>query len=80
MPYINVKITKERGGLSREQKARLVKNLTDALVAVLGRGEKTTVVTIDEISTDDYAIGGRLVSEIRGAAELSLRARLNLKS
>ncbi|AKT93369.1 MULTISPECIES: 4-oxalocrotonate tautomerase family protein [Campylobacter] len=65
MPYINVKITKERGGLSREQKARLVKNLTDALVAVLGRGEKTTVVTIDEISTDDYAIGGRLVSEIR---------------
>ena len=45
MPYINVKITKERGGLSREQKARLVKDLTDALVAVLGRGEKTTVVT-----------------------------------
>lgn len=66
MPCINVKITKERDGLSREQKARLVKNLTDALVAVLGRGEKTTVVTIDEISTDDYAIGGRLVSEIRG--------------
>ena len=65
MPYINVKITKERGGLSREQKVRLVKNLTDALVAVLGRGEKTTVVTINEISTDDYAIGGRLVSEIR---------------
>ena len=65
MPYINVKITKEHDGLSREQKARLVKNLTDALVAVLGRGEKTTVVTIDEISTDDYAIGGRLVSEIR---------------
>ena len=65
MPYINVKITKERVGLSREQKAKLVKNLTDALVAVLGRGEKTTVVTIDEISTDDYAIGGRLVSEIR---------------
>ncbi|WP_314988249.1 4-oxalocrotonate tautomerase family protein [uncultured Campylobacter sp.] len=65
MPYINVKITKERDGLSRKQKARLVKNLTDALVAVLGRGEKTTVVTIDEISTDDYAIGGQLVSEIR---------------
>ena len=65
MPYINVKITKEHDGLSREQKAKLVKDLTDALVAVLGRGEKTTVVTIDEISTDDYAIGGRLVSEIR---------------
>ncbi|WP_297962398.1 4-oxalocrotonate tautomerase family protein [uncultured Campylobacter sp.] len=65
MPYINVKITKERDGLSRKQKARLVKDLTDALVAVLGRGEKTTVVTIDEISTDDYAIGGQLVSEIR---------------
>lgn len=65
MPYINVKITKERGGLSREQEAKLVKDLPDVLVAVLGRGEKTTVVTIDEISTDDYAIGGQLVSEIR---------------
>ena len=65
MPYINVKITKEHGGFSREQKAMLVKNLTYALLSVLGRGEKTTVVTIDEISTDDYAIGGRLVSEIR---------------
>ncbi len=40
MPYINVKITKEHGGLSREQKAKLVKDLTDALVAVLGRGKK----------------------------------------
>jgi len=27
MPYINVKITKEHGGLSREQKAKLVKDL-----------------------------------------------------
>ena len=36
MPYINVKITKERGGLSREQKEKLVKDLTDALVSRAG--------------------------------------------
>ena len=65
MPYINVTIPKERGGLSRAQQTTLVKELTDILVAVLGRSEKTTVVMIDEISADDYAIGGRLVSEIR---------------
>lgn len=40
MPCINVKITKERDGLSREQKAKLVKDLTDALVAVLGGARK----------------------------------------
>ena len=65
MPIINVKMTHEDGGASKEQKEELAKKLTDAFVEVFGRGEKTCVVTIDEISTDNYAIGGRTISNIR---------------
>ena len=65
MPFINVKITKENGGLDTKQKEILAKKLTDAVVSVLGRGEKSTVVIIDEVETDNYAIGGVSVSNIR---------------
>ncbi|MBE2984069.1 4-oxalocrotonate tautomerase family protein [Campylobacter sp. RM9344] len=65
MPIIKVTMTKEDGGLSVEQKEALAKKLTDSFVEVVGRGEKTCVVTIDEISTDNYAIGGKTVSKIR---------------
>ena len=65
MPFINVKITKENGGLDATQKELLAKKLTDAVVSVLGRGEKSTVVIIDEVETDNYAIGGVSVSNIR---------------
>ncbi|MBE3606025.1 4-oxalocrotonate tautomerase family protein [Campylobacter sp. RM13119] len=65
MPIIKVTMTKEDGGLSVGQKETLAKKLTDSFVEVVGRGEKTCVVTIDEISTDNYAIGGKTVSKIR---------------
>lgn len=65
MPIINVKMTKEDGGASVEQKEKLAKKLTDAFVEVFGRGEKTCVVTIDEVSTDNYAIGGKTITKIR---------------
>ena len=65
MPIINVKMTHEDGGATKEQKKLLAKKLTNAFVEVFNRGEKTCVVTIDEISMDNYAIGGELVREIR---------------
>ncbi len=65
MPIINVKMTHEDGGATREQKEELAQKLTDAFVEVFGRGEKTCVVTIDEISTDNYAIGGKTITNIR---------------
>lgn len=65
MPIINVKMTHEDGGATKEQKEELAKKLTDAFVEVFGRGEKTCVVTIDEVSTDNYAIGGKTISNIR---------------
>lgn len=65
MPLINVKMTIEDGGLSVEQKQNLARELTNAFVKVVGRGEKTCVVIIDELSTDNYAIGGETITNIR---------------
>lgn len=65
MPIINVKMTHEDGGATQEQKEQLAQKLTQAFVDVFGRGEKTCVVTIDEISTDNYAIGGKTITNIR---------------
>ena len=50
MPYVNIKITKE--GATAEQKAQLIKGVTQLLVDVLGKNPATTVVVIDEVDTD----------------------------
>ena len=65
MPIISVTMTHEDGGATKEQKEQLAKKLTDSFVEVFGRGEKTCVVTIDEVSTDNYAIGGKTITNIR---------------
>lgn len=64
MPYVNIKITKE-GEITAEQKRRLIEGATMLLHDVLGKNIATTVVTIDEVSTDNWGIGGVPVTEIR---------------
>ena len=56
MPYINIKITRE--GATAEQKAELIKGATELLARVLNKNPKTTVVTIEEVDTDSWGIGG----------------------
>jgi len=65
MPIINVTMTHEDGGATKEEKEKLSKALTDAFVNIFQRGAKTCVVIIDEVSTDNYAIGGETISNIR---------------
>ena len=65
MPFINIKMTHEDGGATKEQKEQLVKEITNAFVKIFKRGEKSTVVVIDEVNTDNYAIGGKTVTNIR---------------
>lgn len=65
MPIINVKMTHENGGATKEEKALLAKKLTQAFVDVFNRGESTAVVTIEEVSMDNYSIGGQTVANIR---------------
>jgi 4-oxalocrotonate tautomerase len=63
MPFVNIKITKE--GATSEQKAELIKGVTDLLVKVLNKNPRTTVVLIEEVETDNWGIGGETVTAIR---------------
>ncbi len=66
MPIINITMTHEDGGATKEQKEELAKGITELFAKVFnGRGAKTAVVVIDEVSTENYAIGGETVSNIR---------------
>ena len=64
MPYVNIKITRE-GEVTAEQKRRLIEGVTDLLHDVLGKNKASTVVTIDEVDTDNWGIGGVPVTELR---------------
>ena len=63
MPYVHIRITDE--GVTREQKAELIRRSTQMLVDVLGKNPQTTVVVIEEVPTDNWGIGGEPVSERR---------------
>lgn len=63
MPFVNIKITKE--GASAEQKARLIRGVTQLLADILGKNPQTTVVVIEEVDTDNWGIGGESVTSRR---------------
>jgi 4-oxalocrotonate tautomerase len=63
MPCVNIKITKD--GATPEQKADLIKGVTDLLVKVLHKNPATTVVVIEELDTDNWGIGGETVTARR---------------
>lgn len=60
MPYVNIKITRE--GATAEQKATLIRGVTELLRDTLGKNPATTVVVIDEVETDNWGIGGETVT------------------
>jgi len=63
MPYVNVKITREEA--TSEQKAEVIRRMTQVLVDVLKKNPETTVVIIEEVDTDNWGIGGITVTERR---------------
>jgi 4-oxalocrotonate tautomerase len=63
MPYVNIKLTPE--GLTTEKKLSLIKGVTDLLNKELGKNPETTIVILEEVSTDNWGIGGRSVTERR---------------
>ena len=63
MPYVNIKVTDEQ--VTPEQKLKLIQGATQLLVDVLGKNPATTVVVIDEVSTDNWGIGGQCVTALR---------------
>ena len=63
MPYVNIKITRE--GTTAEQKAALMKGVTDLLVRVLNKNPATTFVVIDEVEKENWGIAGVPVDVFR---------------
>jgi len=60
MPYVNIKITRE--GATSEQKAELIRGVTELLRQKLGKNPETTVVVIEEVDTDNWGMGGESVT------------------
>ena len=60
MPYVNIQIIK---GATREQKAQLVKDITDSLVRVLGKKPEHTHIVIQEINEEDWGYSDLLTDE-----------------
>lgn len=63
MPYVNIRITKEK--VTSEQKASLIKGVTDLLQNVLSKNPTTIFVIIDEVETDNWGISGVQVTKRR---------------
>jgi len=60
MPYIEVKIA---GSLTKEQKQELVREITDVMERVAGKPPAATYVVIEEVSRENWARGGKLLSD-----------------
>lgn len=60
MPYVNIQILE---GASREQKAQLVREVTDTLVRVLGKKPEHTHIVIQEIGEQNWGFAGLLTDE-----------------
>jgi len=67
MPYVNIKITRE--GATPNQKARIIRRVTDVLREELGKDPATTHVVIDEVALEDWGIGGLPVEAFRAQAK-----------
>lgn len=64
MPYVNVQITK---CASRQQKAEIVKDITDSLVRVLGKRPEYIHIVIQEIAEEDWGFSGMLTDDWKAA-------------
>jgi 4-oxalocrotonate tautomerase len=66
MPYVNIKVTPEGPeGVTADQKAALVRGVTRLLEQELGKHPSRTFVVIDVVATEDWGVGGELVSRLR---------------
>ena len=62
MPIVNIKVTDQ--GMSIEQKKALIEGATELLVQVLNKPRETVDVIIDEVNTNNWGVGGKMMSEI----------------
>jgi 4-oxalocrotonate tautomerase len=70
MPIVNIMVTREgsspeRTAVTAEEKARLIKGVSDLLLEVLGKPLDSTFVTIQEVELENWGWGGLPVPEYR---------------
>jgi 4-oxalocrotonate tautomerase len=63
MPFVNVRIT--RDGVTREQKAQVISEITETLQRVLGKDPHLTHIVIEEVDTDNWGYAGMTTTEYR---------------
>ena len=62
MPFVNLKLVK--GQVTSKQKKKLIEGITDLIVNIMGRDRDLTVITVDELGRDNWAIGGKTLEHI----------------
>lgn len=63
MPYVNVRIAKT--GATAEQKAQVIRGITDLLFDVMKKPKASTYVVIDEVEMDNWGVGGETLTNLR---------------
>jgi 4-oxalocrotonate tautomerase len=63
MPFISVRIT--RDGVTREQKAQVIKEITETMQRVLNKDPQLTHIVIEEVDTDNWGYAGMTTTEYR---------------
>jgi 4-oxalocrotonate tautomerase len=61
MPYVNVQITK---GATRDQKATIVREITETLVRTLGKKPEHIHIVIQNVEREDWGYSGVLSDEL----------------
>ncbi|MBT2119161.1 4-oxalocrotonate tautomerase family protein [Dyella sp. LX-66] len=74
MPYINIQITREgsapgRNAATAEEKAALIKGVSQLMLDVLNKPLDSTFVVIDEVETENWGWGGLPALEYRRQRE-----------
>lgn len=80
MPIVNILITREGSAPDRttataEEKARLIKGVSDLLLEVLGKPLESTFVTIHEVELENWGYGGLPTLEFRKQRAEAARRR-----
>ncbi|WP_420170087.1 tautomerase family protein [Catenovulum agarivorans] len=63
MPIVTIQVTDE--GVSKAQKAELIKRSTEMLSQVLDKDPQTTFVVIEEVNLDNWGVAGLPVMQFR---------------
>jgi 4-oxalocrotonate tautomerase len=70
MPMVNIQITREgtspeRNAATAEEKAEVIRGVSEVLLRVLNKPLDSTFVVIDEVPLENWGWGGLPVAELR---------------